>query len=286
VQIVKVMGGLGNQMFAYAFALALRNRGRDVRLDTTWYDRNQAHNGWELSRIFNLEIPTCTIEERDRLGDLSPRFAVRLRRKLFGERRGHYKERRPGYDATFLNIEGDAYLDGFWQSPRYHEGIEREIEKAFCFSDDLEPEARQLLLYAEDRCRIGIHVRRGDFLSSEGLYGVCTREYYERAINTVSTEAKHPLVIFFSDDLDWCRENLASGLDAVFVGWNRGRNSWRDMRLMTLCDRLVIANSSFSWWGARLGKPGRMIVAPRNWFGKGLRDNRDIGMPGWIRLDA
>jgi hypothetical protein len=289
MQIVKVMGGLGNQMFAYAFALALRKRGRDARLDVTWHDRNRAHNGWELARIFPLDIPLCTVEERDRLGDLSPSFGSRLRRKLLGERRGHFKERRPGYDERFLGIEGDAYLDGFWQSPRYHEGVETEIEAAFAFPAGLEPEARACLEAAKGRRAVGVHVRRGDFLSSEALYGVCSESYYRLAVETALEGARDPLILFFSDDLDWCRDRLAPGRDAVYVDWNTGPESWRDMRLMTMCERLVIANSSFSWWGARLGRSGRaerMIIAPSRWFGGELEDNPDIALPGWIRIDS
>jgi hypothetical protein len=290
VTIVKVMGGLGNQMFSYAFGLALRKRGRDVRLDTSWYERCSAHNGWELSRLFDLDIPLCSTGERDRLGDLAAGFGARLRRKLLGERRGHLKERRPGYDPRFLDFGGDAYLDGFWQSPRYHEGIEDEIDAAFAFPVDRDPESLACTASIAGRRAVGVHVRRGDFLTSEALYGVCTERYYlnalEIALADADDNADDPIILFFSDDLDWCRDRLGDGRDAVYVDWNRGPDSWRDMRLMTLCDGLVIANSSFSWWGARLGKAGKAIVAPSRWFAGGLEDNLDIAMGGWIRVDS
>ncbi len=286
MQIVKVMGGLGNQMFAYAFALALRGRGREVKLDVTWYDRNRAHNGWELGSIFDLDIPACSREERDALADLDSSLTSRIRRKLFGERRGHHKERRPGYEGRFLEIPGNAYLDGFWQSPRYHAGVEGEIEKAFAFRGPMEARGEELLLSADGRDLLGVHVRRGDYLESEALSEVCTEAYYRRALAAAREGARNPLVVFFSDDLAWCERRLATGLDAAFVDWNRGSDAWRDMRLMTLCDRLVIANSSFSWWGARLGARDRAIFAPSRWFGGDLRDNPDIAMPGWNRLEA
>ena len=280
------MGGLGNQMFAYSFAMALRNLGREVALDTTWYERNRAHNGWELDTIFELDIGECSREERDRLGDLDARFVSRLRRKLFGERRGHFKESGPGYCRDYLDMRGDAYFDGFWQSPRYHKGIEGEIEATFAFPADLEPEGRACLDRARGRSLVGVHVRRGDYLSSEALFGVCGEAYYRGAIEAILEGARDPLVLFFSDDLRWCEETISSGLDAVFVDWNRGDEAWRDMRLMTRCDRLVIANSSFSWWGARLGAAGRPVLAPSRWFGGTLPDNPEICLPGWIRMDS
>jgi hypothetical protein len=226
------------------------------------------------------------MEERDRLGDLSPRFSSRLRRKLFGEKRGHCKEPRPGFHRRFLEAPRDAYLDGFWQSPLYHEGIEAEIDAAFAFPRGADPRGDALLGDAAGRSLIGVHVRRGDYMSSEALYGVCGEDYYRRAIEVLLEGAANPLVLFFSDDLDWCERTLSSGLEPVFVDWNKGEDSWKDMLMMTRCDRLAIANSSFSWWGARLGRADRPVVAPSRWFGGDQSDNPDIALPGWIRLDS
>lgn len=282
MQIVKVMGGLGNQMFAYAFALALRRLGREVSLDTSWHDRFQAHNGWELGRIFKLDIRECDDASLRRVADLDPDPLSRVRRKLFGPRAGHFVERGCGFDGRYLETTGDAYFDGYWQSPRYHEGIEAEIEKTFSFPGDPEPEAARLL--NTGRIAIGVHVRRGDYLKSEALGGVCGETYYRRAIAGLAEGERDVVVAFFSDDLDWCRDRLSGRHDAVFVDWNRGADSWKDMRLMTLCDRLAISNSSFGWWGARLGtRPGRRIAAPDRWYGGKHPDNHDIAPPGWIR---
>ena len=285
MQIVKVMGGLGNQMFAYAFALRLRGLGRQVALDPSWHDRVRAHNGWELDRIFKLELPACTDADRERLGDLDYGLVSRVRRKFLGTRRSHVVERGRRYDSRFLSITGDAYFDGYWQSPLYHEGIDSEIDGAFSFPPGLELEAGRVLGQAEGRTTIGVHVRRGDYLESEDLGGVCGEAYYRRAIAYLSEGASRPLVLFFSDDLEWCRSHLAAGLDAVFVDWNRGVDSWKDLRLMTRCDRLAISNSSFGWWGARLGlDKARPVAAPDRWYGGHTKDNKDVAMPSWTRL--
>ncbi len=287
MQIVKVMGGLGNQMFAYAFALRLRGLGRQVALDTSWHERIRAHNGWELGRIFALDIPECDGADLKRLADLDRSLISRIRRRAFGTGKRHYVERKRCYDPRFLSMTDDAYFDGYWQSPLYHVGIEAELREAFHFPPELEPEAMRTLAEAAGRTTIGVHVRRGDYLRSDDLGGVCGRAYYRRAIEFLSEGAADPRVLFFSDDLDWCRDELASGIDAVFVEWNRGADSWKDMRLMTRCDRLAISNSSFGWWGARLGQDkARPVVAPDRWFGARYRDNTDIAPSGWTRLRA
>jgi hypothetical protein len=282
MQIVKVMGGLGNQLFAYAFALALRKLGREVKLDISWYERIEAHNGWELERVFGLGLPLCSRQERDRLGDLDRRMILRLRRKIFGERPGHIVERGPGYDSGYLGIHGDAYFDGYWQSPRYHVGLESEIETAFRFPASLEPEAQRLV--DSGRPIVGLHVRRGDYMTASALGKVCGEVYFQAAISSLTVGLEQPLILFFSDDLAWCAERLGRGLDAVYVDWNAGGWSWRDLRLMTRCDRLAIANSSFSWWGARLGRPGRQVFAPDRWFAAGHADNKELVLPGWTKL--
>jgi hypothetical protein len=287
MQIVKMIGGLGNQMFEYAFALALRKLGRDVALDPSWLESNWAHNGWELPDIFKLDIPLCSVEDRERLGDIKRDFGSRLRRKLLGHRRSHVLERWSGYDPRFLAIGGDAYFDGFWQSHRYHEGADAEVEAAFLFPGEIEAESRRCLEAATGRTTIGVHVRRGDALKNPFMGAVCDEGYYRRAIETLKTDAQDPVLVFLSDDLDWCRERLGAGHDAVYVDWNRGKDSWKDMRLMTLCDRLAIANSSFSWWGARLGTDSRRpIVAPSRWFEGKHPDNLDIAPPQWTRVAA
>ena len=286
MQIVKIMGGLGNQMFAYAFAMALRELGREVALDVSWHDRHEAHNGWELDRVFELDMPIAAEGDRNRLADLSDGFHSRLRRKLFGPWRGHIVERGDGYDPRYRELAGDAYFDGYWQSPLYHAGIEAAIERSFRFPADLEPGAVACLRASEGRIRIGVHVRRGDYTESEELGGVCGQAYYEKAIAALAGQSKEPLLLFFSDDLDWCKDRLGGRFDSTYVDWNRGADSWRDMRLMTLCDRLAISNSSFGWWGARLGRFGRAIAAPDRWYGGRHRDNPSIAPAAWIRIPA
>ena len=131
---------------------------------------------------------------------------------------------------------------------------------------------------------ISIHVRRDDYLSSKyvsGFGGICTIEYYNKAVERIKEEVIDPVFYIFSDDINWCRENLKLE-QGVFIDWNTGKESWQDMFLMSQCKHNIIANSSFSWWGAWLNSNSeKIVIAPRIWW-NGLKD--DVVPDSWIRI--
>ncbi len=285
MHIVKLNGGLGNQMFQYAFALALERRYGGVKLDLEWIRAEMAHNGYELDRHFRVSLPVCGADERAALGDVDPSFFGRARRKLGLNRKSHYISPWVSWDPEYLSVDGDRYFSGYWQSPRYYEEIEDLIRGAFEFVEPLSERNRAFLDKAAGRTLIGIHVRRGDSLRNPDFLGVCEVGYYSAAMRQASEGARSPLFAFFSDDLDWCRDKLPAEGERIFVDWNRKEESYADMRLMIACDALVIANSSFSWWGAWLGAgPGRRVFAPTPWFLRHRRDNPYIVPQEWIRV--
>jgi hypothetical protein len=285
VHIIKMVGGLGNQMFEYAMALALRATGHEVKLDLSWFDRNNHHNGYELERLFGVSVPSCTAEERNAIGDVSPNIFAKARRRLFHRKKTHYRQPNNGYDPTPFSFTSDVYLDGFWQSYRYLEGIEEKVRKNFTFRGQLSGKNAGLLQDLGGRTTVGVHVRRGDQLANDTLGVVCGESYFRRAIRAALAGAEKPVVLFFSDDLPWCEARLGPGLDALYVDWNRKDESYLDMRLMGLCDRLVISNSSFSWWGAWLGaKSGRFVASPERWAREGLPDFEQTIHPDWTRI--
>ena len=183
-----------------------------------------------------------------------------------------------------MRCRGDWYFSGYWQSARYYEGREAEVRDSFAFTVPFKSRDRDFLESLRGRLTVGVHVRRGDSLQFPKVDGVCGETYYRDATAAALEGARDPIIVFFSDDLDWCRDRLSSLGDAVYVDWNRGEESHADMRLMSLCDRLIIANSSFSWWGGYLGRPDRRVFAPSRWFAAGFKDNTDIAPPGWIRI--
>lgn len=284
MHIVKVNGGLGNQMFQYVFALTLDAKYADARLDLEWIKKYRAHNGYELDRLFSVRLPECDAEERRRLGETSDNLLGKVRRRLRLTKSSYYAPPSYGYDQAALERHGDTYFAGYWQSYKYCTGREDLVRSAFEFCPQLSRRNREILDRAAGRTLIGIHVRRGDSLKNPMVIDVCDEAYYLHAVEAVISGASAPLVLYFSDDLQWCRDKLPAPGETLYVDWNAADESYQDMMLMKACDALVISNSTFSWWGAWLGGPGRKIIAPSRWFSRAYADNEDIVPPEWVRL--
>ena len=140
-----------------------------------------------------------------------------------------------------------------------------------------------------DQCNsVSVHIRRGDYISNKdtnALLGVCPMDYYDRAIAYIVERVVNPCFYFFSDDIAWVRRTFSLPFQSRFVDHNSGRQSFNDMRLMSLCRHHIIANSSFSWWGAWLGRNGdKTVIAPRRWFRRDIMDLKDLCPDSWVLL--
>lgn len=271
---VRITGGLGNQMFQYAFARALQARGEKVVLQWHGHRTKSRHNGCELDDVF--ETP---LSRKIRVANESPLLNARA---WFARKTGRRREpKNIGYNPEFLDAN-KGYLDGYWQTEKYFSDMAETIRDDFRFkpltgAKNLELEKR----ISSEPC-VSIHVRRGDYVNHPGLGGICTADYYRHALERLDAAHSAATRIVFSDDIPFCREFLASQ-DAVFVDWNRGEDSWMDMALMSRCTHHIIANSSFSWWGAWLdGKREGMTIGPEKWFSDAAENtNPDIYPASW-----
>jgi len=297
MKIVKVAGGLGNQMFQYAFARALEvQSGEDVYLDTSTYGYMPAHNGFELNKLFAVQYRVAREEDIGRLGTRPRSGLSQVRRKYF-TKPTHYIDRVFRFDPGVFALKGDRYLEGWWQTEKYFAPIAEKLRDEFRFIAD--PGERNIhIAVAGGRAGSGrnlfvsIHVRRGDSLKLPETQ-VCTEAYYRNALTLARQRLVRPHFLVFSDDLPWCRANLGLGEgNATFVEWNRDADSWRDMWLMSRCSGHIIANSSFSWWGAWLDPdPGKLVIAPDRWtlarqrpFAYYHYDFRDIVPDSWTKV--
>lgn len=272
MKIVKIQGGLGNQMFQYAFALALAASGRDeVFLDPSCLEGDSVHNGFELSRLFAPALPLASIEDVRRLSDSPTSIIGRVKRKYFSKRT-HFIDRKFGYQPEVFEFPGDTYFEGYWQSEKFFKPIEGEIRNRLAFARALDDRNEELLA-SLPRPVASVHVRRGDYLKYPNL-DICTPEYYERAAGEMAREPGMKSLLVFSDDAEYCRERIRlGGAPVTIVDWNTGSESWQDMAMMARCDRHIIANSSFSWWGAWLGAAkDKAVVAPSIWNRRQVRD--------------
>jgi len=287
-----ILGGIGNQMFQYAAgrALSLAN-GELFLLDLNDFSGYQLHNGFELSRVFRVNTetaPTSTLHEM--LGWRANPLAKRvLRRPQFAWLRDGKFTAEPyfNYWPGFVNQKGDCYLYGYWQSEKYFQSVASTIRGDFAFRTPLGGKNAELASEIADSQAVSLHVRRGDYVTNpknRSLLAVCSIDYYRRAIDHVAGRVEHPVFYVFSDDMEWVRQNLSVGFPCVYVDHNSGDESFRDMQLMSLCRHNIIANSSFSWWGAWLNaNPKKLVIAPRSWFRNGNND-ADLIPAEWVRF--
>ena len=289
MKIVNIIGGLGNQMFQYALYLALKDAHPDenVKLCTRCFRGYGLHNGLELQRIFGIQSPEASIWELMKVA--YPIFNYKSWQIMF-----HYLPKRKtmtkgttriAFNEDEITRNDSVFYDGYWQNENNFKHIRELILQSFSFpvfSDNRNEKLASRL----QRCNsVSIHIRRGDYLK-EPVWCVCTPDYYRKGIDYIRKRQKIEFLCVFSDDIPWCQEHLreiSKDLDIEYVDWNKGEQSYCDMQLMTYCRHNIIANSSFSWWGAWLGRhPQKIVVAPRLWANKPIQN--DPVCQSWVRL--
>lgn len=287
--IVRISGGIGNQMFQYAIKKKLDILNNDVNyIDTRFFDYKKVHNGYELDKVFGIH----DIEYKGSIQ--APSETHRLLHKIFyklGKRmfitRKYAMEILIDYCESYGSFSGPKfYLDGYWQSEEYFSSISGEIKRLFTFPNFDESKNLELLQILKKENAVALHVRRGDFLNSSKFVCLGSTDYYQKAIEYIRKTVNAPLFVILSDDIDWCKKNLEIYENKVYVDWNNGDKSFRDMQIMTECKHCVIANSSFSWWGAWLNKnPESIIIAPNKFYYGNARNEEHLLPSGWVKID-
>jgi hypothetical protein len=285
VIISNIVGGLGNQMFQYAAGRALSlSKGSSHLLDISAFCNYLLHQGFELQRVFACPIQIASVSDvRNILGWQYSPFAQRVLARpalsLF-RRKGLVIEPHLHYWSGINEVSDDCYLLGYWQSEKYFSDVAQVIRSDFTFKTPFDPRNAELAAQIGDVNAISLHVRRGDYVNNpktSANHGLCSLDYYHSAIQYVVERVEQPNFFIISDDPVWVKENLKMDFPCCYVDHNHGAESYNDMRLMSLCKHHVIANSSFSWWGAWLGgNPEKLVVAPRRWFRNKNVDTHDL----------
>lgn len=267
--------GLGNQMFQYAFYLAMKKAYPEniIKMDIFNVYGKHIHNGFELDRIFNIERDECSHRMARVLSDTYPvamkhskffDLFNRIRRIYFGTKQSHIYQNDPtGYyeDVFKLSTLKSYILQGNWINEKYFKGIEDEIKTAFEFKIPLEENNKKYANMMQNSNSVSIHIRRGDFLTTTMCH--LDVDYYKRCVNEIKKYVDKPKFFVFSDDKEYIRENFSFLEDYVIVEGNIGKQSYRDMQLMSLCKHNIVANSTFSFWGAYLNKNSdKIVIAP------------------------
>jgi len=287
------MGGMGNQMFQYALGrhLSLRH-GVPLKLDLSGFDAQAPGDTPRRYALGNFRITAeaATSEEVDRVTGRAQRGARRILRRLgrwLRDRTGSavVAERSMRFDPAVLDASPPAYLTGWWASPLYFRGIEETIRKDFALRNPPSGRNAELARFILDGESVSVHVRRGDYVTNPAtrrVHGVCSPEYYRQALASIKVQVPDVRAFAFSDEIAWVRENMVLDAPTTHVDVNGPDDGHEDLRLMTLCRHHIIANSTFSWWGAWLcSHRAKKVIAPRRWSNDPAVDTRDLFPPDW-----
>lgn len=275
--IVRISSGLGNQMFQYALYRTLELKGIPVKADIHSFERGKDGRVYELESVFGLRPQLAGKAACGWLKAIS-KITYRLTGRPYKESYAEFGWFNPAY----LN-RTQAYLNGYWQTERYFVGAAARIREDFQFTHPEDPVNQNWLSQIEATESVSMHIRRTDFVQQYN-WGIHP-DYYFQAIQHLRNQLNHPQFFIFSDDLNWAREHFR-GTDFHFVEGNTGARSFRDMQLMQACKHQIIANSTFSWWGAWLNRnPNKIVIAPDCWQPE-MQGTRNIVPESWIQLPS
>ena len=287
--VMRLKGGLGNQMFQYALGrrLSLEHR-TELALETSSFktDRLRVYrlDSFQISGTASDTLPFFpTTGPKRRLNTCLQFF-----RKIIGKPFEIFKEKSFNFDPEALNCSANAFFDGFWQSEKYFSPIRKTLINDFVPTIPLSGELAHTVQNIQSCSAVSIHVRRGDYVSdptTTAYHGVCSKEWYEKAAQYMKVYVPNLQFFVFSDDFEWAKDNLSFDAPTTFVQPSPDGLECHDLYAMSLCKHNVIANSSFSWWGAWLNQnPNKIVVAPRKWFVAGPQTTNDLIPESWIRI--
>ena len=294
--IVRLVGGLGNQMFQYAVGRALSHRlGVSLKLDKTPFDTYDLH-AYAIDN-FNIREQSATPADLDRVA----RFHGWKRRAwsaavacftLGAVRPIQYvSERGHGFNRGVLSLTDNTYLAGYWQTEQYFKDIEPVIREEFSQATPRDELNEQCLRQIEaTEHPVSLHVRRADYVTdptAAATHGACSSGYYRRCLELIRKAVGTPHLFVFSDDIHWTRRALSFDCPVTFVDHNGPEKNYENLALMSRCHHHIIANSTFSWWGAWLNaRPDRIVCAPDPFFATTDRDGADIIPASWTRVPS
>lgn len=281
--VARLFGGAGNQLFQYAAGRALADRlGVELALDRRYVGRTGQPRADAFAHFRNARFTEASRLPPAKMDGLL-RYGLW---RLFGRNPRFHREAGLGFNPRFFDLPDNTYLHGYWQSPRYFGRSDARLRDDLAMTTPLDAaNADMAARIAAAPVSVSVHVRRGDYVG-DGAFAACTPGYYRTAIDHVAGRVgQAPTCFVFSNDPGWARENLSLGHETVVVDLNDENAGHFDMHLQSLCDHNIIANSTFSWWGAWLNATsGRIVVAPKAWFGPGKPGNPDLCPPDWLRL--
>lgn len=289
------MGGMGNQLFQYAIgrSLAEKNSNCKMKMDITGYfdqsggitPRSYALGVFNIGENFSDKKEIIQI--KGGVYGFVSSLVCRFKKNKTEEKDTFFREPRFSFSPEILKIKGDAYLEGYWQTEKYFQDVEDVIRREFTLKKEFSIEDKEITKEIKNSNAVSLHIRRGDYVanaSTSKFHGICGLEYYANAVGIIGEKVKNPVIYIFSDDIEWVKKNLKIDYPVRYVS-DGILKDYEELMLMSYCKHNIIANSSFSWWGAWLNNyPEKIVIAPRQWFADQSVDTSDV-IPGeWIKI--
>lgn len=295
--IVNIIGGLGNQMFQYAFGYAMAQRMQtELKLDIHKLDTRIVIEGYTLREyglgLYHITNKVASFDEVVMLMYQEETLLQKIARKLARKQRAYsascYPECSSHFDENILHLHGNFYFIGYWQNEKYFREYSQDIRNIFTLKKSIQQTTEQYKQLIINCNSVGVHIRRGDYVTNphtNSVHGTCDLAYYRNAVALIQEKSADPHFFIFSDDLEWVKANFDFIEQKTFVELDEAAPDHEEMYLMSQCQHNIIANSSFSWWGAWLNQnPQKIVIAPKKWFRDQTRNTKDIIPETWIRL--
>lgn len=289
--IICLRGGLGNQMFQYSFGYSFSKKtSATLKLDISCFKLDYLRN-YELG-LYNIIENFATSYEINKLTKKSSNLVDKTIRKLVFKslslNENFYKESGFNFDGNVFNTHNNTYFDGYWQSEKYFNDYRDDLLTMFSLKENVHYQTKKYQHKICDGESVSLHIRRGDYISdtkANNILGICPLDYYKTAVLAINDNIDNPHYYIFSDDIDWTKENI-DFIDAItFVELAQDIPDHEEMWLMSQCQHNIIANSSFSWWGAWLNQnPEKIVIAPQRWFMDTSINTDDLIPESWVRL--
>jgi len=281
--ITKIYGGLGNQMFQYACGKAVAYRlNTQLYIDLSWYKKG--NRIYMLNAFPNLK---CSVYSKVKS------ILIKILRRMGIKKEYFINEPYYSFWKGIEEIKSTVFMSGYWQNEKYFSDISQIVKQEFMFPEFDCIEAKNIeKTIKEAACSVSVHVRRGDYIENQevnSFHGLCSQDYYKKAVKIIVDKNNGkviPELYIFSDDPDWVKDNFDNcGLTSVVVDIRDHKNKpFHDMHLMSLCQNHIIANSSFSWWGAWLSSGSGIVVAPKYWFVEEKMKEYNPSLASWILI--
>lgn len=278
-------GGLGNQLFQYSFGRKIAHKtNSELKLDITSYQSNK-------DRDYKLDVFNINAVEKEKYSvifesKIINKIRITLDKLRPLKKKRYYREKSFTYDKNIEELKSsDIYLDGYWQSYKYFQDIEEIIREELTLKNNISEKYKSILEQINNTNSVSMHFRRTDYIDSKhsSIYYSLQDEYYQNAIQYINQKIENPTFFIFSDDIEWVKNNTNLPSSSIFVSQKEVKD-YEEMILMSKCKHNIIANSSFSWWGAWLNNtPNKIVVAPKKWFKDEKKLTKDLIPNSWIQ---